>query len=89
MTPTRVALYTHATDPPTRIALFHYAEEDGVTLETLDPDWARLAQRYFTRGVDLYEEKRMVLPAEGPLFMRTLLNQHAMTYYALLDESPT
>lgn len=86
-TPTRVALYAQATDPPRRIAIFHYTERNGVTLELLDPDWGHLAQTYFMEGVNLREEKRMVRPNEGPAFMRALLRQRNMSYYTLQDES--
>ena len=88
-TPTRVGLYTQATDPPRQIAIFRYEEKSGVTLELLDPDWGHLAQTYFLDGVSLHEEKRMVRPNEGPVFMRALLRQRNMSYYTLQDESQT
>lgn len=86
-TPTRVALYANNTGSPRCVAMFHWSEEDGVTLETFDPEWSRLATRYFERGVELHGQQRMTLPAEGPVFMKALLQPFRMTYYSLRDES--
>jgi hypothetical protein len=38
-------------------------------------------------GVENYRERRQVLPAEGPVFMRSLLLPKNSTYYSLVDES--
>ncbi len=86
-TPTQVALYTNATEPPRRVAVYRYSAAQGVTMELLDEEWAHFAREIFERGIDLPREKRMALPSEGPLFMRALLQPFRMTYYTLLDES--
>ena len=86
-TPTQVALYANATDPPRRVAVYRWSPADGVTMELLDEEWSNVARRYYEKGVDLPMERRMVLPSEGPLFMRALLQPFRMTYYPLLDES--
>lgn len=86
-TPTQVALYTNATDPPRKIAEFRYTEQTGVTVETLDTEWADVPNRYMTNGVDLLGQQRMVRPSEGTLFMRALLQPFPMSYYTLRDES--
>jgi hypothetical protein len=85
-TPTQVALYTNATDPPQRVAVFRWSARDGVTLELLDPE-SRFARQLYERGVDLLPERRMALPAEGPVFMRALLQPFRMSYHTLRDES--
>jgi hypothetical protein len=69
------------------VAVFRWSPRDGVTLELLDAEWSRVARGYFERGVELLGERRMVLPSEGPLFMRALLQPFRMTYYTLRDES--
>jgi hypothetical protein len=86
-TPTSIALYANNTGSPRRVAVFHWSEGDGVTLETIDPEWSRLATTFFERGVDLPQEQRMVLPAEGPVFMKALLQPFRMSYYTLQDET--
>lgn len=86
-TPTQVALYTNATDPPRRIAVFHWSPDRGVTLELLDSEWERIPTRYYERGVELQGQRRNVLPSEGPLFMRALLQPFRRSYYTLRDES--
>ncbi|TDV51005.1 hypothetical protein [Actinophytocola oryzae] len=86
-TPTQVALYTNATDPPRRVAVYRFTESSGVTMELLDPEWSKVAKQYYERGVDLPKERRMVLPSEGPLYMRALLQPFRTTYYTLRDES--
>jgi hypothetical protein len=86
--PTRVALYSHASGEPRRIAEFRWNPEAGVTLDILDPQWSRLARQYYEHGVELGPEARMVLPSEGPTFMRALLQPFRMSYYSLVDESP-
>jgi hypothetical protein len=88
-TPTRVVLYANNTGEPRRVAIFRWSEETGVTLETLDPGWSRLATQYFNHGVQLMGQRRMVLPTEGPAFMQALLQPFRMSYYSLQDESPT
>jgi hypothetical protein len=87
-TPTQVAMYTNATDPPRRIAVFRWSPVDGVTLELLDDEWARIPQQYYENGVELQGQRRMAKPAEGPVFMRALLQPFRTSYYALRDESP-
>jgi hypothetical protein len=87
MTPTQVALYANVPDPPKRVAVFRWSQEKGVTLELLDDEWASVARRYYDRGIDLQRERRLVKPSEGPVFMRTLLQQVNVTYYTLRDES--
>jgi hypothetical protein len=86
-TPTQVALYTNATDPRRRIAVFRWSEAQGVTVELLDAEWERIPRQYYERGVELLGERRMVLPSEGPLFMRALLQPFRRSYYTLVDES--
>lgn len=86
-TPTQVALYTNATNPPRKIAVFRYSEQSGVTMESLDAEWAEVPNRYMTNGVDLLGQRRMVRPAEGALFMRALLQPFRTSYYTLRDES--
>jgi len=88
-TPTQVALWANATDPPRRVAVYRWSPADGVTMELLDEEWSKVAKQYFERGVDLPRERRLVHPSEGPLFMRALLQPFRMTYYTLRDESPT
>lgn len=86
-TPTRVALYANATDPPRRVAVYRWSPDGGVTMELLDEEWSKVAKQYFERGVDLPMERRLVHPREGALFMRALLQPFRMTYYSLHDES--
>jgi len=85
--PSRVALYANNTGEPRRVALFHWSPDAGVRLELLDPEWSRVATQYYERGVELPSERRMVLPVEGPAFMRALLQPFRMSYYSLRDES--
>jgi hypothetical protein len=85
--PSRVALYANNTGEPRRVAYFHWSPDDGVRLELLDQEWSRVAKQYYERGVELPAERRMVLPAEGPVFMRALLQPFRMSYYSLRDES--
>lgn len=85
--PTRVAFYAHLASDTEPVAVFHWDPTNGVRLEQLDPEWARVAQAYYDRGVENYRERRQVFPAEGPTFMRALLLPKNSTYYSLVDES--
>ena len=85
--PTKVVLYDYASGSQRPAAEFHWSEEDGVTLQIIEPDWGKLAQRYFTEGVYLSAEQRVVLPSDGEAFMRALVQPTRSTYSALVDES--
>jgi hypothetical protein len=85
-TPTQVALYANATDPPRRVAVYRLTPA-GVTMELLDEEWSQVARQYYERGVDLPRERRLVQPSEGPVFMRALLQPFRMSYYTLRDET--
>lgn len=85
--PTRVALYAHNHSSTEPVAVFHWDPANGVRLELLNPNWTRVAKDYYENGIEYYPERRQVLPAEGPLFMRALLLPRQMTYYSLQDES--
>lgn len=87
-TPTRVSLYAYAASDEHPVAEFRWSPASGVTLNVLNPDWSRLAEDYFTRGVPLDREQRVVPAAEGETFMRALLEPRQMTYYGFRDESP-
>lgn len=86
-TPTQVALYAYAPDPPRRVAVFRWSPEEGVTMELLDQESSRVALSYYENGIDLHRERRLVKPSEGPVFMRALLQPFRMSYYGLRDES--
>jgi len=85
--PTRVALYALRASDTEPAAVFHWDPTNGVRLELLMPDWTRVARDYYERGVEYFRERRQVLPAEGPTFMRALVQPKRSTYYALVDES--
>ena len=85
--PTRIALYALLASDSEPVAIYHWDPAGGVRLQLLNPKWSRVATEYYERGVENYQERRQVLPAEGPLFMRTLLLPKNMTYYSLVDES--
>lgn len=85
--PTRVALYAHRASDTEPVARFHWDPANGVRLELLNPAWTRVARDYYERGVEYYRERRQVLPAEGPTFMRALVQPKRSAYYSLVDES--
>jgi hypothetical protein len=87
MTPTRVLLFAFAHSEEQPVAEFRWSPESGVALVVHDPAWARLAREYFTRGIPLPDEERVVPAADGEAFMSALLRQSEMTYYGFVDAS--
>ncbi|MFD0365955.1 hypothetical protein ACFQZZ_31335 [Nocardia sp. GCM10030253] len=87
-TPTRVVLYTYAKDlRPEKVAEFTWSTDAGVALRIIDDEWGSLAREYYRDGVLSKSERRVVLPAEGPSFMRALVQPSRSTYYRFADES--
>jgi hypothetical protein len=85
--PTRVVQYSFATARPEAAAEFRWTPESGVTLTVLDPVEGEIAQRYYDKGVFFEAEDRVVPPAEGPAFMRALVQPSRSSYTRFVDES--
>jgi hypothetical protein len=91
-TPTRVVLYTWGREngtPPRPLVEYQWSEAEGVTHTVLDHGYAHTARRFLKQGANFEEEKRMVLPDEGPVFMRALLGHgNSSSYYWFVDKTP-
>jgi hypothetical protein len=86
-TPTRVVLYTLASGLPRPAAEFRWSPGEGVSLTVVDPDWGRLAERYYANGVPYDAERRVVPRSEPEAFMRALVQPRNATYSRFVDES--
>ncbi|MEU2039071.1 hypothetical protein [Nocardia niwae] len=54
----------------------------------IDPDGCLIAERLYTRGIEVFDPPGRIMPDEGPPFLRALLHSRAMSYYRIVDESP-
>lgn len=85
--PILITLYWWGSGEGVRVAEFRLNRDGRVTLTRLDPTKGRIAQEYYDHGVDFVAEGRTVWPADGPAFMRALLQPFRTTYYHFVDES--
>jgi hypothetical protein len=70
------------------LAEFRWSAEIGVTLTILSGRHGLGALRYLEQGVNLDPERRMAMPAEGPVFMRALLwPRNSSAHFWFVDES--
>jgi hypothetical protein len=87
--PTRVVLYSYANGLTARpVAEFRWSPESGVSLVVHDVAQSRLAADYYANGMRSERDGRVVPAAEGPAFMRALLEPKLMTYSRFVDETP-
>ncbi|MET0234432.1 MAG: hypothetical protein ABW224_07320 [Kibdelosporangium sp.] len=90
--PTRVVLYTWGRErgtPPRPLVEYQWSQAEGVTCTVLDHQCAAKARRFMKQGANFERERRMVLPEEGPVFMRALLGHgNSSSYYWFLDRTP-
>ncbi|WP_040837895.1 hypothetical protein [Nocardia brevicatena] len=87
-TPTTVALYDIGSSEPRRVAEFKLTSEGIVTLTVLDSNGCLLAERWFTRGIRVYDPAVWIRPDTGRRFLRALLQLPGMGYYRVVDETP-
>lgn len=86
--PTRVMLLSYASGQPAEAAEFRWSPAGGVTMRVIDPQWGVVAEEAMAKGVHNHEEQRLVTPAEGAAFMRTLVQPSLATYVRYVDRSP-
>jgi hypothetical protein len=86
--PVLVALYWNKREGRDRVAEFRLSASGRVELVLLLPAQGIVAQDYYDHGIPFPAEGRTVWPADGPAFMRALLQPFRVTYWTLVDESP-
>ena len=86
--PVLVALYWNMREGRDRVAEFRLNASGHAELVILNPARAIVAQDYYDHGIPFPAEGRVVWPADGPAFMRALLQPFRVTYWSLVDESP-
>ncbi|WP_063052474.1 hypothetical protein [Nocardia arthritidis] len=86
--PTLVAIYDVGYPQARRVAEFRLDPGGGVTLTVADRDGCLMAERLYERGVEVFDPPARIMPDDGPLFLRALLESRAMSYYRVVDESP-
>ncbi|WP_327115307.1 hypothetical protein OHB12_01115 [Nocardia sp. NBC_01730] len=87
-TPTLIVLYDLGSSEPRRVAEFRLTSSGEVALIVTDPNGCLVAERWYDRGVEVYDPTARVRPDEGPRFLRALLQSPGMSYYRVVDESP-
>ena len=86
--PVLVALYWNTREGRDRVAEFRLNASGRAELVLLNPAMGMVAQDYYDHGIPFPAERRVVRPADGPAFMRALLQPFRVTYWTLVDESP-
>jgi hypothetical protein len=90
--PTRVVLYTWGREsgaPPRPLVEYQWSEPEGVTHTVLDHEYADMAKRFLKDGASFDQERRMVRPDEGPVFMRALIGHgNSSSYCWFVDRTP-
>jgi hypothetical protein len=86
--PVLVALYFNKREGRDRVAEFRLNKYGRAELVLLNPEMGMVAQAYYDQGIPFPAEGRVVWPADGPAFMRALLQPFRVTYWTLVDESP-
>lgn len=72
-----------------RVAEYRLLADGSVGLTVLDAERGEIARHFYTNGVDLHAQRRMVRPDEPAAYLGALLNQTNMSYYRFTDESDT
>ncbi|ONI84225.1 hypothetical protein ALI144C_16305 [Actinosynnema sp. ALI-1.44] len=90
--PTQVVYCTWGRErgaPPLPLASFDWSPQDGVQFTVLDHERGRSARRFMVEGAAFEQQRRMVLPSEGPVFMRALLGHgNSSSYFWFVDKTP-
>lgn len=90
--PTRAVLYTWGRQdgaPPRPLAEFTWDPRQGVEYTVFDHEYTDMAKRYMKQGASFDQERRMVHPDEGAVFIQALLGHgNSSSYYWFLDRSP-
>ncbi|MBF6241454.1 hypothetical protein IU474_30905 [Nocardia otitidiscaviarum] len=87
--PTVVAIYDVGGQEPRRVAEFRLASDGTAVLTVTDPGGCLVAEQWHERGVKIYDPLSRVGPEQGARFLRALLQTPGMSYYRVVDESPT
>jgi hypothetical protein len=86
--PVLVALYFNKREGRDRVAEFRLNASGRAELIILNPAMGMVAQAYYDQGIPFPAEGRVARPADGPAFMRALLQPFRVSYWTLVDESP-
>ncbi|MFD6160928.1 hypothetical protein ACFWF7_03720 [Nocardia sp. NPDC060256] len=88
-TPTVVAMYNLGNRENLPIAEYRLSADGRAELIILNQEQAYAPQMLYEEGVEIFAERRYVLPDEGPAFMRALLlPSSSSSYIQLHDKSP-
>ncbi|MTE17289.1 hypothetical protein [Nocardia aurantiaca] len=85
--PAVVGLYFRVAGQWRRIAEFRLAADGRATFRAVDPIEGLVARVWYHQGVDILGENRAVLPADGPAFLRALLQPFGFRDYWFRDDS--
>ncbi|WP_067720127.1 hypothetical protein [Nocardia yamanashiensis] len=85
--PSVVGLYLRESGEWRRIAEFRLNTDGHATFRAVDPVEGLVARVWYHQGVDLLGEDRTVLPADGPAFLRALLQPFGFRDYRFRDDS--
>lgn len=87
--PELVAIYDVGSGRPQRVAEFQLTREQQVSLTVFDRCECPLARQWYEHGVQVLGEARRIQPSDAGEFMRALLQPFRMSYYHIVDETPS
>ncbi|MFQ6397117.1 hypothetical protein ACLMAJ_27110 [Nocardia sp. KC 131] len=82
-------MYEIVGSEPQRVAEFRLTADGSAELTLSDEQGCPLAERWYNDGIKLLDEAEYAMAANGPAFMRALLQPFRMSYCFIVDESST